>query len=303
MRLSAMASGPKPSKVEAIKVASQYLSTYPGRGGPATARLAHQRGRGHRPEVPRVVPAGRPRPPHADEARGEGEGVPVHGPDAGPRRQARRPRSTWPIDDLARTVGNGTLRITTRQEFQLHGVLKDDLTATIRTDQRGRSSRPWPPAATSSGTCSAAPRRSTTRSATRCRPTATASPRTSPRGRRATGTSGSTARRSTTRSFPPAGPILVPTAGDDPVEPIYGKAYLPAQVQDGLRLARRQLHRRPRQRPRLPGGRRGRRARRLQRPGRRRPGHDAERREDVPVPGACRSATSTGPTCSRSARR
>lgn len=33
---------------------------------------------------------------------------------------------------LAETVGNGTLRITTRQEFQLHGVLKDDLKPTIR---------------------------------------------------------------------------------------------------------------------------------------------------------------------------
>src|SRR3954453_18664022 len=34
--------------------------------------------------------------------------------------------------DLAEGVGNGSLRITTRQEFQLHGVLKDDLAATIR---------------------------------------------------------------------------------------------------------------------------------------------------------------------------
>src|ERR1700758_4578034 len=34
---------------------------------------------------------------------------------------------------LAETVGNGTLRITTRQEFQLHGVIKDDLKSTIRT--------------------------------------------------------------------------------------------------------------------------------------------------------------------------
>ena len=34
--------------------------------------------------------------------------------------------------ELARTLGNGTLRITTRQEFQLHGVLKSDLPAAIR---------------------------------------------------------------------------------------------------------------------------------------------------------------------------
>src|SRR3954452_7641846 len=34
---------------------------------------------------------------------------------------------------LAETVGNGTLRVTTRQEFQLHGVIKDDLKTAIRT--------------------------------------------------------------------------------------------------------------------------------------------------------------------------
>src|SRR5262249_5105185 len=36
------------------------------------------------------------------------------------------------VDHLANTVGNGTLRITTRQEFQLHGVLKEDLPTTLR---------------------------------------------------------------------------------------------------------------------------------------------------------------------------
>lgn len=35
-------------------------------------------------------------------------------------------------DDLAGRYGNGTLRITTRQGFQLHGVLKGDLRATIK---------------------------------------------------------------------------------------------------------------------------------------------------------------------------
>ncbi|MGE0432460.1 MAG: NADPH-dependent assimilatory sulfite reductase hemoprotein subunit [Planctomycetota bacterium] len=35
-------------------------------------------------------------------------------------------------DDLADTAGNGTLRITTRQGLQLHGVPKGDLTATVR---------------------------------------------------------------------------------------------------------------------------------------------------------------------------
>lgn len=35
-------------------------------------------------------------------------------------------------DDIASTYGNGTLRITTRQDFQFHGVLKGDLQQTIR---------------------------------------------------------------------------------------------------------------------------------------------------------------------------
>jgi len=35
-------------------------------------------------------------------------------------------------DDLASSYGNGTMRITTREAFQLHGVLKDDLATTVR---------------------------------------------------------------------------------------------------------------------------------------------------------------------------
>ena len=35
-------------------------------------------------------------------------------------------------DHLAQALGNGTLRITTRQEFQLHGVLKVELASAIR---------------------------------------------------------------------------------------------------------------------------------------------------------------------------
>ena len=36
------------------------------------------------------------------------------------------------LDELARTYGNNTLKLTTRQAFQLHGVLKRDLKATIQ---------------------------------------------------------------------------------------------------------------------------------------------------------------------------
>lgn len=41
--------------------------------------------------------------------------------------------SQWlALDDIARTHANGTLRLTTRQAFQLHGVIKRELKATIR---------------------------------------------------------------------------------------------------------------------------------------------------------------------------
>ncbi len=37
------------------------------------------------------------------------------------------------LDHLADTLGNGTIRVTTRQAFQLHGIPKQDLKATIQT--------------------------------------------------------------------------------------------------------------------------------------------------------------------------
>ncbi len=36
------------------------------------------------------------------------------------------------MDEIARTRANGTIRLTTRQAFQLHGVIKGNLRATIR---------------------------------------------------------------------------------------------------------------------------------------------------------------------------
>lgn len=55
------------------------------------------------------------------------------------------------MDDLADKYGNGTLRLTTRQTYQLHGVLKGDLKARARCEQQAASSlRRWPsPDATS----------------------------------------------------------------------------------------------------------------------------------------------------------
>lgn len=42
------------------------------------------------------------------------------------------PEQWLALDKVAATYGNGTLRITTRQTFQFHGVLKWDLKSTIR---------------------------------------------------------------------------------------------------------------------------------------------------------------------------
>src|ERR671919_435016 len=36
------------------------------------------------------------------------------------------------LDDIARTYANGTLRLTTRQTFQYHGVIKSNLKATMQ---------------------------------------------------------------------------------------------------------------------------------------------------------------------------
>ena len=52
--------------------------------------------------------------------------------------------------DLCDEVGNTTLRITSRQGLQLHGILKDDLKRTHPRGSTKFSSRRWRPAATSS---------------------------------------------------------------------------------------------------------------------------------------------------------
>ena len=52
--------------------------------------------------------------------------------------RTKQPAGTVPnklyliMDDLADSHGNGTLRLTTRQTYQLHGILKTDLKATFQ---------------------------------------------------------------------------------------------------------------------------------------------------------------------------
>ncbi len=128
-------------------------------------------------------------------------------------------------DELARTVGNGTLRITTRQEFQLHGVLKHDLKKTISTINRVLLST----FATCGDVernvlCCPAPIHDGIRDQMQADCAALVAhfaPRT---------TSyydlWLDGEKVDNPHLPTPGPALVPTPGDDPVEPLYGKAYM-----------------------------------------------------------------------------
>src|SRR4051794_25588359 len=120
----------KPSKVEGIKVASQYLKTILAEeiAGDAshisedasTVLKFHgsyqQDDRDRRTQLKR-------------EGKEKGYAMMVRVRMPGGRCSAEQYLA---VDELARTVGNGTIRITTRQEFQLHGVPKSDMAATIR---------------------------------------------------------------------------------------------------------------------------------------------------------------------------
>jgi sulfite reductase (ferredoxin) len=139
------------------------------------------------------------------------------------------------IDRLAGTVGNGTLRITTRQEFQLHGVIKDNLTATIRSINEmllttlaacGDVER--------NVLCCPAPVHDGIRAAMQAdadRLAAHFAPRSS-----SYWDIWLDGEKIDNPAFPAAGPIQVPTPRDDPVEPIYGKAYLPRKFKTAFAL-------------------------------------------------------------------
>ena len=292
----------KPSKVEAIKLASQYLKTFVadeiGNGASHFTR-----GRRDRPEVPRLVPAGRPRRPHAAQEGGQGEGLPVHG--AGPDRRAASCTADQYLacDHLAETVGNGTLRITTRQEFQLHGVLKDDLKATIRTINESLLSTLAACGDVERNVlCCPAPLRDAVRDrllratptlwASHCRPEVVEL--LGHLARRREDRQPAPARRPRSRCRRPA---------TTPVEPIYGKAYLPRKFKTAFALPEDNCTDIHANDLGYLGDRRGRRARRLQRPGRRRPRHDARAPEDVPVPGRAALLRRPRRRARRSARR
>jgi sulfite reductase (ferredoxin) len=136
---------------------------------------------------------------------------------------------------LAETVGNGSLRITTRQEFQLHGVLKGDLKPTIRAINESLL--------TTLAACGDVERN------VLCCPAPLADPiRDALREDAELWASHAAPRTSSyweiwldgekieNPLLPPAGTIEVPTPGDDPIEPIYGKLYLPRKFKTAFAL-------------------------------------------------------------------
>ncbi len=212
----------KPSKQEAVKLASQYLKMY----------LADE------------IDNGQPR--LSEDAAGI---LKFHGSyqqdDRDLRAQLKKEhkdkayqfmirvrvvggRLTSPqylaCDRLAQTVGNGTLRITTRQEFQLHGVLKHELRATIRTINETLLS--------TLAACGDVERN------VLCCPAPTADPIHADMHADALLWAAHCAPRSSSywemwldgekiETLPPALPPQVPSPDDDPIEPLYGKTYLP----------------------------------------------------------------------------
>jgi sulfite reductase (ferredoxin) len=222
-------SGAKPSKVEATKIASQYLKTF------VADELAN--GSAHFSEDAATI-------------------LKFHGSyqqdDRDVRTQLKREKKEKAYQfmvrvrvvggkltadqflachELARTIGNGTLRITTRQEFQLHGVLKDELHATIRRiNQVLLSTLAACGDVERNVLCCPAPihddlREELQRDAHRW--AAHAAPRSSSYwdiwldGERI-------------ESLPPARPAQIRTAGDDATEPIYGRAYLPRKFKSAF---------------------------------------------------------------------
>ena len=129
-------------------------------------------------------------------------------------------------DDLAREFGNGTIRVTTRQEFQLHGIAKDDMKTVVATINRRLLSTLAACGDVERNVLSCpAPVRDGLRAEMQSdcdRFAAHFAPRSA-----AYWDIWLDGEKLDNPLLPNPGPALVPTQGDDAVEPIYGKAYLP----------------------------------------------------------------------------
>jgi sulfite reductase (ferredoxin) len=226
--------GGKPSKVEAVKVASQYLKTILAEDlqngqthvsdDAASVLKFHgsyqQDDRDHRTQLKR---------------EGKEKAYQFMVRVRVPGGKLATAAQFLACARLAETVGNGTLRITTRQEFQLHGVLKDDLKSTIRAVNEtllttlaacGDVER--------NVLCCPAPVSEPVRDALQADAmlwAAHAAPRTS-----AYWEIWLDGEKLENPLMPPAAPAQVPTPGDDPTEPLYGQAYLPRKFKTAFAL-------------------------------------------------------------------
>jgi len=226
--------GAKPSKVEAIKIASQYLYQQIAdeyRNGvshlsedAATVLKFHGSYQQDNRDVRTLMKR---------EGKEKAYQFMVRIRVVGGKLTAQQYLTT---DELSRRVGNDTIRITTRQEFQLHGVLKEDLEFTIRSiNEMLLSTLAACGDVERNVLCCPAPIRDgvheamqadADRFASHCAPRSSSYWDIWVDGEKI----GNSA-------LPPQGPILVPTAGDDPVEPIYGKAYLPRKFKTAFAFA------------------------------------------------------------------
>ncbi len=139
------------------------------------------------------------------------------------------------LDDLARTEGSGTLRITTRQEIQLHGVLKVDLKSTIRAINESLLSTFSACGDVKRNTLACpAPIRDEIRDAMQAdadRFNVHFSPRSS-----SYYDIWLDGEKVDNPLLPKLEPTITHAPGDDPVEPIYGKTYLPRKFKTAFSL-------------------------------------------------------------------
>ncbi|HEY2154615.1 MAG TPA: NADPH-dependent assimilatory sulfite reductase hemoprotein subunit [Isosphaeraceae bacterium] len=139
------------------------------------------------------------------------------------------------LDHLARTEGSGTLRITTRQEIQLHGVLKVDLKSTIRAINESLLSTFSACGDVKRNTLACpAPIRDEIRDAMQAdadRFNVHFSPRSS-----SYYDIWLDGEKVENPSLPKLESSITHAPGDDPVEPIYGKTYLPRKFKTAFSL-------------------------------------------------------------------
>jgi len=225
--------GGKPSKVEAIKVASEYLRIQVE--GEATNGASHftedaatvLKFHGSYQQDDRDLRTALKR-----EGKDKAYQMMVRIRTPGGKIDAGQYLA---VDAVARSLGNGTARITTRQEFQIHGVLKDDLKATMRAINEALL--------TTAAACGDVERNVLTCPAplhdgVRDRMLADAEAFATHMSPRTTSyvdvwLDGEKVDNPLVEG---AGPILVPTPGDDTVEPIYGKTYLPRKFKTAFAL-------------------------------------------------------------------